>query len=64
MNIFNTEETDKINFSLQIIVAAVMKILDNHVKVIATIKDAEAKRQSEVQAEFLTDFLAGLATEN
>ena len=35
MSIFSTEETDKVNISLQVIVAAVMKILDGHVKTIS-----------------------------
>jgi hypothetical protein len=64
MSIFSAEETDKINLSLQVIVAAVIKILDAHVKQIATIKDAEFLRQSHVQSELFTDFLGGLTTEN
>jgi len=41
-----------------------MKILDTHVKNISNIKEGEAKKQTAVQTELLTDFLAGLTTEN
>lgn len=64
VSIFSAEETDKINLALQVVVAAVMKILDSHVKNISNIKDGEAKKQNAVQTELLTDFLAGLTTEN
>ena len=64
MSLFSAEETDKINMSLQLIVSAVIKILDNHVKQISKIDDTETKRQSQVQSEIMTDFLAGLTTEN
>ena len=46
MSVFSAEETDKINMSLQLIVSAVIKILDNHVKQISKVDDAESKRQS------------------
>jgi hypothetical protein len=55
--IFSPDETDKIHLSQQIIVNAVMKILDFHVKNIDKLPNTK-----QVQAEIMTDFLVGLAS--
>lgn len=48
LSIYSPEQTDLINNALMIIVAAVMKILDSHIKAISIVKENEAKKQTEV----------------
>jgi hypothetical protein len=63
MSVYSNEETEKTNASLTITVAAVMKILDQYIKTISTVKDVEQQKRLQIQGELLTEFLAGFATE-
>ena len=46
MSVYSNEETDKTNASLTIIVAAVMRILDQYIKTIHTLKDSEQQKRA------------------
>jgi len=48
MSVYSNEETEKTNASLTITVAAVMKILDQYIKAIPTVKDVEQQKRAQI----------------
>ena len=48
MSVYSNEEIEKTNASLTITVAAVMKILDQYIKAIPTVKDIEQQKRAQI----------------
>lgn len=48
MSVYSNEETEKTNASLTITVAAVMKILDQYIKTIPTVKDVDQQKRAQI----------------
>jgi hypothetical protein len=48
MSVYSSEETEKTNASLTIIVAAVMKILDQYIRTIPSVKEPEQQKRAQI----------------